>query len=109
MIREHFNRHSNRRGNRITDNRVAVAIYISTSRELQEQTTNAILIPSTSPTAGTSFLIGYLWGTLIRLLFDYLAISTTTTVLVSSFVIGLLIYRPLMHFDSRLLDGKNNQ
>lgn len=63
-------------------------------------------------TAGTSFLIGLLWGTLIRLLFDYLAISATTTVLVaciSSFVIGLLIYRPLMHFYSRLLDGKNNQ
>ena len=35
-------------------------------------------------TAGTSFLIGYLWGTLIRLLFDYLAISTTTTVFVAA-------------------------
>ena len=63
-------------------------------------------------TAGTSFLIGYLWGTLIQLLFDYLAISTTTTVFVagsSSFVIGLLIYRPLMKLYLRILDGKQNQ
>lgn len=58
------------------------------------------------------FLIGYLWGTLIRLLFDYLAISTTTTVFVagsSSFVIGLLIYRHLMKLYLRILDGKQNQ